>query len=80
MRYGVPFGAYVTSVELDSPAMHAGLQAGDVITEFDGRQIKTIGDLVEAILDCTKDKTVRMKVEREAHGGYTDMTIKVTLK
>lgn len=80
MRYGVPFGAYVTSVELDSPAMHGGLQAGDVITEFDGKQIKTIGDLVEAILDCTKDKTVKMKVEREAHGGYTDMTIKVTLK
>lgn len=79
-RYGVPFGAYVTSVELDSPAILGGLQAGDVITEFNGQQIKTIGDLTKAILGCKKDERVKMNVERQAHGGYTDMTIKVTLQ
>lgn len=79
-RYGVPFGAYLTSVELDSPAILDGLQAGDVITEFAGKEIKTVGDLVSALLSSSKGETVQVKIEREAHGGYTDMTLKVTLE
>ena len=51
MNYGVPFGAYVTEAVLDSPAMLAGIQSGDVITEFDGEIINTIGDLTKAILN-----------------------------
>lgn len=78
--YGVPFGAYVTGVTLDSPAMLAGIQSGDVITEFDGKTITTFGDLTKAILDCQKEEKVKLKVERETPSGYTDMTIKVTLK
>lgn len=78
--YGVPYGAYVTNVILDSPAMLAGIQSGDVITEFDGQTINTIGDLTKAILDSEKEEKVKVKVERETLSGYTDMTIKVTLK
>lgn len=78
--YGVPFGAYVTSVVLDSPAMLAGIQSGDVITEFDGKIINTFADLTNAILDSEKEEKVKLKVERETPNGYTDMTIKVTLK
>lgn len=80
MNYGVPFGAYVTEVVLDSPAMLAGIQSGDVITEFDGETINTIGDLTKAILNCEKEEKVKIKVERDTPSGYTDMTIKVTLK
>ena len=80
MNYGVPFGAYVTEVVLDSPAMLAGIQSGDVITEFDGKTINTIGDLTKAILDSEKEEKVKIEVERETPSGYTDMTIKVTLK
>lgn len=80
MNYGVPFGAYVTEAVLDSPAMLAGIQSGDVITEFDGEIINTIGDLTKAILNCEKEEKVKIKVERDTPSGYTDMTIKVTLK
>ena len=78
--YGVPYGAYVTEVILDSPAMLAGIQSGDVITEFDGTPITNFSDLTKAILNSQKDKVVKLKVERETNNGYTDMTIKVTLK
>ena len=80
MNYGVPFGAYVTEAVLDSPAMLAGIQSGDVITEFDGETINTIGDLTKAILNCEKEEKVKIKVERDTPSGYTDMTITVTLK
>lgn len=78
--YGVPLGAYVTSVSMDSPAMLAGIQSGDVITEFDGKEIHTFADLTKAIFKCEKEKKVKVKVERETFDGYSDMTIRVTLK
>ena len=36
---GVPYGAYIKEVEMDSPAMLAGIQQGDVITGFGERVI-----------------------------------------
>ena len=78
--YGVPLGAYVTSVSMDSPAMLAGIQSGDVITEFDGNEIHTFADLTKAILKSEKEKKIKVKLERETASGYSNMTVKVTLK
>ena len=80
VNYGVPLGAYVTSVSMDSPAMLAGIQSGDVITEFDGKEINTFSDLTRVILKCQKEQKVKVKLERETFDGYSDMTIRVTLK
>ena len=79
-NYGVPLGAYVTNVTMDSPAMLAGIQSGDVITEFDGIEIHTFADLTKAILKSDKDKKIKVKLERETINGYSDVTVKVTLK
>ena len=38
-EYEIPKGAYIKDVCMDSPAMAAGLQNGDVITEIDGDEI-----------------------------------------
>ncbi len=40
-----PHGALVSKVMPNSPAEKAGLQVGDVITEFNGRPIQTSSDL-----------------------------------
>jgi serine protease Do len=40
-----PQGALVSKVLPGSPAEKAGLQIGDIITEFNGQQIETSGDL-----------------------------------
>jgi serine protease Do len=42
---GKPQGALVRSVESDSPADKAGVQAGDIITKFDGKAIEKASDL-----------------------------------
>ena len=42
---GKPSGAMVRSVEAGGPADQAGVEAGDIITKFDGRKIDKAGDL-----------------------------------
>ena len=37
-EYEIPKGAYIKEVRIDSPAMAAGLQKGDVVTKMQGRR------------------------------------------
>ena len=46
-QYRMPIGVYVASVDLLSAAEQAGIEKGDVITEFDGVKIKNIDELNE---------------------------------
>jgi len=42
-------GAFATEVAIGSPADKAGIEAGDVITEFAGEEITSADDLIQAI-------------------------------
>ena len=50
---GKPVGALVRSVESGGPAEKAGVEAGDIITKFDGRAIERATDL-QRIIGSTK--------------------------
>ncbi len=67
-------GALVTDVP-DGPARAAGMQQGDVILSFDGREVKSTRDLVRMVGDTAVGKVVRVVVWRD---GRTE-TLKVTL-
>jgi serine protease Do len=66
-------GVLVTSVNENSPAARAGLKAGDVITEVNGQQTGTIGELSRA-LNRQNDGEVTLNIVRDKH----QRTIKVT--
>ena len=38
-KYDIPKGIYIKKVEMDSPAMDAGLQSGDVIRSVAGQEV-----------------------------------------
>ncbi len=67
----VPVGAYVQTVITDSPAAKAGLKAGDIITEIDGKKLSnnetSIADIVnhKKIGDGLKLKYYRNDKETE---------------
>ncbi len=46
---GKPQGALVRGVEAGSPAEKAGVEAGDIITKFEGKTIEKSGDLPRAV-------------------------------
>jgi len=56
-------GVLVTYVAPNSPAARAGLQAGDVIMEIDGKEITSIFDLSKAI-NSNKEANIRITIMR----------------
>jgi len=61
---GVESGAAVIGVVEGSPAQHAGLREGDVITAIDGREVHSPQDLVERISRCRPGQRVRIRWQR----------------
>jgi serine protease Do len=59
------YGALVANVSKDGPAEKAGVKVGDVIVEFDGKEVKDSGDLPIIVARTPVDKKVEMKVLRD---------------
>ena len=75
----VPFGAYVTEIEMDSPAMQAGIQSGDVIISLNGRTVGNFEEYIKALSDSTPGSTVNVTLMRMNQEAYTSMNIQVSL-
>jgi serine protease Do len=58
-------GALVANVSKDGPADKAGVKVGDVIVEFDGKEVKDSGDLPILVARTSVDKKARLKVLRD---------------
>ena len=81
--YDIPQGAYVESVELSSPAMEAGIQAGDIILEINnqdavtGRQV--LADILSLPVKEDGPTDVTVKFLRYSKGEYVDHMVKLTI-
>ncbi|MCR5525898.1 MAG: S1C family serine protease [Lachnospiraceae bacterium] len=77
-EYDVPYGAYVKTVVMGSPAMNAGIQSGDVITKIGTMEIKDFSDYTKAIAAGQPEDDAIVTIQRYARGEYTEMTFDVT--
>jgi serine protease Do len=68
-------GALVSDVVKESPADKAGVKAGDVILEFDGRHIGEFNELPRLVAVTPVDKKARMVVFRD--GKRLELTVSV---
>jgi len=68
-------GILIRSVEQGSPAERAGLEAGDIVTEVDGVQVRNESHFREMIADKGPEATVTLKVLRDG----TPMTLRAKL-
>ena len=71
--YKVPYGAYVKELDMDSPAMLAGIQQGDVITVFEDKTINKFNDYSAALLETEPGQTVELTILRQAQEEYKEM-------
>ncbi|HUM16245.1 MAG TPA: DegQ family serine endoprotease [Candidatus Nitrosotalea sp.] len=58
-------GALVASVSDDSPAMKAGIKAGDVITDYDGKKVSRSEDLPKLVAETPAGREVPVTVLRD---------------
>lgn len=78
-EYDIPKGAYVKEVKMDSPAMAAGLQNGDVITGMNGEPIYTVEGYETRLLKLIPGESVEIKVQRQGAEGYTEIVCDVNV-
>ena len=77
--YGIPTGVGVVAVEQGSPAEKAGIQQGDVITQFDGRAVANQQQLSDTLQYYKAGETVDVTLQRADNGQYAGQTVSVTL-
>ena len=68
-------GLYVQSVVPGGPADQAGLQAGDIITKVDGRQVASVDDLTATQLTSKPGDRVRITYVRDGKTERTTVTL-----
>jgi serine protease Do len=68
-------GALVSQVFRGTPAEKAGLKQGDVILEFDGKEIEESGDLPRVVASTPVGKTVKIKVFRNGKTLFLQATV-----
>jgi serine protease Do len=72
---GKPMGALVRNVSTGGPAEKAGVEAGDIITRFEGRVIDKAGELPR-IVGATKPGS-RATLQVFRRGSYRDLSVTV---
>jgi serine protease Do len=70
-----PRGALVTAITPNSPAAKAGLQPGDIILKFDGRDIAEGRNLTRVVADTPINKTVAVEYARGARRLNANVTV-----
>lgn len=73
MGLGVPLGAFVTKVDLDSPAMLAGIQQGDVIVNINERSIGSFNEYTNMLMTTEPGTAIEMTVMRKSQEEYKEM-------
>ncbi len=77
--YKLPDGIYLRYVELDSPAMNAGMQNGDVLVGVDGEELTSYHDFILWLFGTEPGTTVNMTIKRPSPDSYVDINCEVEL-
>ena len=68
-------GVLIGSVEKGGPADRAGLEAGDIVTEFAGKPVEETQDLMLAVAEAQPDSTESVVVLRDGKPQRLDITL-----
>lgn len=71
----IPAGAYIKEIEMDSPAMAAGIQSGDVVTRVNEEPITTYEELLNMLNNAEPEQVMTITLMRQGH----EMSVEVTL-
>lgn len=76
----VPYGAFVKEVAMDSPAMRAGIQRGDVLVQMDDKEILSYNEYIRTLMEKKAGDTVNLTIMRLSQEEYKEMKIEIILE
>lgn len=76
---GVPEGVYITEVEMNSPAMKAGIQKGDVIQAVNGQKITTMPEYSDVLSRLSNRQNITLEGRRLTKDGYKKVNYQASL-
>ncbi len=79
LTLGIPLGAYVEDIDMDSPAMHAGIQRGDVIVAIDDKGVTGFNNYSNILMQLEPGQEVIVTVMRQAQEEYKEMKFTIEL-
>ncbi len=74
---GLPQGAYIFDIDMDSPAMQSGIQKGDIIVKIGSQEIRSASDYTNAVRNVEIGKNLQIVVQRASVDAYEEMTFTV---
>ncbi len=77
--HNIPYGAYVTNVKLNSPAMSAGIQAGDIIVRLGDKEIDSMYAFSYHLQQLDAGKMISVVIMRQSQGVYRESTLRLVL-
>ena len=75
----VPLGIYVKSVTMNSPAMKAGIQPGDVVVAVNDKSINSFRDYFNLLAELESGATIRLKVMRFSVNDFRELEFNIVL-
>ena len=78
-NYNMPIGVYVAQVMDSTAAEQYGILQGDIITAFDGKEIKSMESLTNTLQYYAAGTTVEITVQRMSAGQYQEVVLSVVL-
>lgn len=74
-QINTPAGAYIREIEIDSPAMAAGIQSGDVVTRVGNTEITTYSELLGILQASKPGDVLTVTLTRQGHEMNVDVTL-----
>ena len=78
--YDIPQGVLVVQINKDSAAAAAGLRRGDIITAYNGTEVKTVTELNNLKANNKAGDEVTLKVYRDSDEDSSSKTFEITFK
>lgn len=78
-NYEIPMGVYIKEIAAGSPAMHAGLQSGDVIVAINGEAVASDIEYSDKISQLIPGTSCEITVQRQSGDEYYEVTYEVEI-
>lgn len=70
---GLPQGAYIADIDMDSPAMRKGIQKGDIIVRVGSQDIRSAADYMNILRNVQAESSINIVVQRASVDVYEEM-------